>query len=453
MSDDVNSITSGSIWANIWQMSWPMLLIMLFNFLVGFTDIYVAGLISADVQAAIGFISQLYFLFIILGNAVSIGTVALVSRAIGARDRVRASEYAKQSLIFGIFVSVGLMLVGLGFSAKIVKFAGFPPELHDIARTFLIIYAIALIPNYVLIISNGIFRASAEVKKPLVTMFIFSLVNIIGDFALVFGYGPFPRLGYPGIAYATAVSVSISMTINVMFLFFSDWKMIFSGIWKPMFRKLRLIVHFGWPAGLLQVAWNAGSIVLYNILSRLGEESITAIAAITNGLRIEAIIFMPAFAMHMAASVLIGQNLGTKNPQRASQLGWKIAVSAMLVLSIISTVVFIWAEFFASLLAQDAAVLEETARYLRINMFSEPFMALSLVLSGALQGAGDTRGNMWVIIICMWFIRLPLAGVLAFIVGLGASGVWIAMVISMMIQGLLMSFRFARGKWKEIQIE
>jgi Na+-driven multidrug efflux pump len=204
---------------------------------------------------------------------------------------------------------------------------------------------------------------------------------------------------------------------------------------------------------LLQVAWNAGSIILYHILSQLGGESITALASITNGLRIEAIIFMPAFAMNMTASVLVGQNLGAGKPQRAARLGWKIAFVAMITLSLLSCAIFMGAEFFASLLARDPAVLTETARYLRVNMFSEPFMAVSLVLGGALQGAGDTRGNMWVIIFCMWVIRLPLAFVLAIPFGFGALGVWMAMVVSMMFQGLLMAVRFYRGRWKTVKIE
>jgi len=201
------------------------------------------------------------------------------------------------------------------------------------------------------------------------------------------------------------------------------------------------------------IAWNAGSIVLYNILGRLGDASIVALAAITNGLRIEAIIFLPAFALNNAAAVLVGQNLGAKGPERASKVGWEIALSGMLLLSSIACVIFVWAEQFASLLANDPSVLHETTRYLRFNMFSEPFMALSLTLGGSLQGAGDTKGTMWVIVIGMWLIRLPLAYFFAIILGYGATGVWCAMVASMTCQGIFMAWRFRRGKWKELELD
>jgi multidrug resistance protein, MATE family len=115
-------------------------------------------------------------------------------------------------------------------------------------------------------------------------------------------------------------------------------------------------------------------------------------------------------------------------------------------------IVFIFAEHIASAFTADAAVLAETVRYLRFNMLSEPFMALSVVLGGGLQGAGDTRGAMWVVVTAMWLIRLPLAYALAHSFGYGATGVWIAMVASMLIQGLMMAWRFHGGKWKTIKV-
>ena len=115
------------------------------------------------------------------------------------------------------------------------------------------------------------------------------------------------------------------------------------------------------------------------------------------------------------------------------------------ILSALAVAVFIRAEAFAALVARDPAVLAETARYLRINMIAQPFIALSLSLSGGLQGAGDTRGTMWVIVIAMWLIRLPLAWILALPLGFGAKGVWTAMVASMVCQSLLMARRFHGG--------
>ncbi len=119
-----------------------MVLIMLFNFVVMFVDVYVAGLISPAVQAAVGFVSQIYFLVIILANAISIGTVAIVSRAIGANDFPDALSVAKQSLVFGASVAAALTIIVALFCRDIVEFAGFPAETQEIAADFLRIFRI-----------------------------------------------------------------------------------------------------------------------------------------------------------------------------------------------------------------------------------------------------------------------------------------------------------------------
>ncbi len=176
-------------------------------------------------------------------------------------------------------------------------------------------------------------------------------------------------------------------------------------------------------------------------------------ASITNGLRIEAVIYLPAFALNMTASVLVGQNLGAGRADRAERAGWKISQVGMVFISLMAVVIFIWAEHFASLVTRDPSVVAETTRYLRFNMLSEPFMAMSAILGGGLQGAGDTKGTMWVIIVAMWFIRLPLAYALALVLGYGATGVWVAMITSMAFQGTLMAIRFRHGNWKKLHVE
>ncbi|MBI5847979.1 MAG: MATE family efflux transporter [Nitrospirae bacterium] len=447
------SIISGSLWKSIWRLSWPMLIIMVLNFIVGFTDIYVAGLLNPQIQAAVGFISQLYFLVVIVANAVSIGTLALISRAVGANDHPRALHIARQSLLFSLVCAVILATAGFLMYRQIIALAGVPYEIRKIAGDFFRIFVLALAPNYVLIISNAIFNASGEVKKPLMTMSAVTIINVITVFCLVFGLGPFPALGYKGIATATAISLMIGMILNLLFFSFSRWRALFAEAWKPSVETIGKIIRIGWPAAMLQITWNAGSIVLYNILGRLEDSSITALASISNGLRIEGIIYLPAFALNMAASVLIGQNLGAGDPGRAEKAGWKIALSGAFIISVLSLVFFLNAGQLASLLTSRQDVLEETERYLRFNMFSEPFMAMSAILGGALQGAGDTRGTLKVIGICMWLIRLPLAWFFALVLHYGASGVWMAMVISMCIQGILMSARFHKGSWKHLKVE
>jgi putative MATE family efflux protein len=443
------NLTMGNLWVNIWQLSWPMFLIMIFNFCVGLTDVYVAGFISPEVQAAVGFVSQLYFLIIIIANAISIGTLALVSRAIGAGNYQDAIGTARQSLIFSVIVTVVLMVAGLVFTREIISTSGFPAKIRDISENFLKIFVLALGPNYVLIISNAIFRASGEVKKPLFTMCIVSLINIIGNFVLVFGIFPFPEMGYIGIAISSAISVTIGMVMNLFFFVTGLWISIYKRPWSIAADMIKKIIKLGWPAALLQIAWNATCA----IISSAGWDKVSLLCIHHEWSENRGRYISSCIHTNMAAAVLIGQNLGARNADRAEQIGWKIALTGVILMSLMALIIFVWARDIASTITKDPEVLEETTRYLRINMLSEPFMALSVALAGCLQGAGDTKGTMWVIIIAMWVIRLPLAYFLATVLNYGAIGVWTAMVISMNVQGLLMAWRFRQGHWKELQFD
>ena len=443
----LNTTLSGNTFLGIWKNAWPMLLIMVFNFLVGVTDVYVAGMISSQVQGAIGFIAQLYFLMVILANAIGIGTVSLVSQASGAQNIQELIRVSRQSLIFGVLTAALLSLGGIFFPYWIVQVSGFPREIQGIAATFLRIFALALGPNYFLIISGAVFRARGEPQKPLLVMGVVSGLNILLDFGLVFGYGPLPAIGYPGIALATAVSFLVGLGLTFFLLRTPFWRPVLRPPFRLEGRYVLVLISRSWPVALLQLAWNAGSVVLYNFLGRMGGESISALAAFSNGLRLEAIIYLPAFALHMAASVMVGQNLGAGLVDRATRLGWQIAGSGALVLGILAAVVYFLSETLAGFLTSDPRVFQETARYLKIAMFSEPFMAVSLALSGSMLGAGDSRSPLYVIATAMWLVRIPLAYLLAFPLALGPTGIWLAMALSMFAQGALMAWRFRSGKW------
>jgi putative MATE family efflux protein len=428
-----------------------MLLVMTFNFLVGLTDVYVAGFLGPEIQAVVGFVGQLYFFVIIVANAISIGTVALLSRAVGAGRFDDALSVAKQSLIFGVACSLALTGGCLIFQDQIISLAGFSGNVRQVAVDFFVIFVFALSPNYIVIIANAIFRASGEVRLTLQAMFLISLINIALNFLLVFGLFSFHGLGYRGIALATAAAMTAGMLICFFLFMRSRWGNIFSGTWRVSADLVKRIFILSWPAALIQISWNAGNVVLYNILSRLHQESITAMAALTNGLRIEAVIYLPVFALHMAASVLTGQNIGAGVPERAERIGWKISLSGVAFVSLLALPVFIWAGDISLPVAKEQHVLAETVRYLRITMLSEPFMAISVILGGCLMGAGDTKGAMLVIVSTLWVIRLPLAYLLAVSAGYGAVGVWAAMVISMLFQGVGMTVYFRYGRWKNLK--
>jgi MATE family multidrug resistance protein len=195
-----------------------------------------------------------------------------------------------------------------------------------------------------------------------------------------------------------------------------------------------------------------GSLVLYAILGRLSTGAVAATAALTNGLRIEAILYLPVYALNMITAVLVAQALGAAHPDEAERIGWRVAKTAAVLLAAMALPVFVFSMEVAGTITPDPLVREMTHVYLRFNMISQPFMALGVCLAGALEGAGDTRGTMKVVLATLWGFRLPVAAVLALVTPLAANGVWIAMVVSMILQCVAISRRYQRGRWKEIAL-
>jgi Na+-driven multidrug efflux pump len=161
---------------------------------------------------------------------------------------------------------------------------------------------------------------------------------------------------------------------------------------------------------------------------------------------------MPGFAFAIAASALVGQALGARNERLAERFGWVAAWQACAVMSATAAVFFIWAEPFARWFTRDPQVMDLAVAYLRINALSEPLLAFGIVLAGALQGAGDSLKAMLGTFITQWVVRLPLAYLLIFTLGLDAPGAWWAMSLSSLFNGLLFIALFRHGGWKRVRV-
>lgn len=424
-----------------------MIMIMFFQFSIGIADVYVAGYLGTQVLAAVGYVSQLYWTLVILANGITVGTVSMVSQAHGAGSKEGVGNVTANSLVVGVLVAgilTALTQVGYAF---IVRAAGMPEEIQGIAAAFLRIFSIVLVPTYIMIITGGVLRASGGIRVAMVNAGIAATLNVILDLILGLGWGPIPGIGYRGIAYATATATTVGMLLNLSYLLSRSGKMFLGALIRPLSHCVRNLLRLGFPSALQQIAWNAGTLVVYFLVSRLQTGEVTALAAMTAGLRIEAIIFLPIFAFNMASAVLTGNRLGAGDTAGARSGGVATAGLALGVILIPCMIIFALAPHLSALLSDDPAVVAEMSRYLRINMVGSPFLAVGVVLAGALQGAGDTIATMVIIFTGMWVFRLPLILAVIYVLAWGSTGIWCAMTLSTMLMCSLLAARFRGAAW------
>jgi putative MATE family efflux protein len=411
---------------------------MVFEFLIGLTDVYIAGKVSKEIQATYGFVIQFYFILIVIANALTVGTVSVVSRLYTSGDEDELSKSIFSSLLSA--AGTGVILAGGGFllSPPIIHILNIPQQLKQYCIPFIKIYATGLFFHYLLINCNGILRSCDRVKDSLKTQAFVCVLNIGLNFFLVF-HTP---LGFRGIAAATASSVFIGSMVNL-------WKVRSSmtGVMEFSMDPVRKMITIGWPIGMLQVLWQLSSMVLFLILSALPEQRVEILAALTTGLRIESVIYLPVFGFNMANAVIVGNLLGEKRKEDAFQSGFITAAIGVLIVTIMVLLVILNARWIASFLSNNEMVIRESMKYIYVSMISEPFMAWGIILGGGLNGAGDTRSVMIRVALSVWFVRIPLSYIFVVLFGFGPVSVWWSMNISQFIQAFALSKRYFNKEW------
>lgn len=426
-----------------WKMSWPIMVMMVFEFFMSMTDIYIAGRFGEAVKAATGLASQVYSFFIMTGHALTIGAVSVLSRLFTSDDKKKFRSAVFTSVISAFSFGVVICIIGVTFSSKIATLLNAPEEVKGYASSLIKIYFLGIIFHMTLINMNGVLRSCKRVTVTMGVMVFAAVLNII----LVLYFYNFTDLGFQGIAISTAVSITSASIINMVIMF-----RIISKTYIFSLPILKQILSIGWPGGIVSLSWQLGGTALYAVLGMLSYNSVEIMAAYATGLRIESAIFMPAFAFNMANAVIVGNLMGEKKYNEAYKSGLTTAFISVSVVTVMIVVIVLNARSIAELLEPNPVVVNEIVKYIYICMIAEPFIALNLAMTGALNGAGDTKATMFYAILNVWVLRLPLAYILGIALGFHAAGIWWALNSGFFLQSALSTRRFISKKWQKIEI-
>ncbi len=432
----------------IWTLAWPQLLMMFFHFLIGFVDVWVAGRLGREVQASIGMITQALFFFLVVAIALANGSVAAISQSWGAGLMLRVKRYIGLGLEIGVCLGFVFLVAGLLLKDVLLGLLQLSDEVLPVAGYILQVFLYILPGYYLLIICNAFFRAQQKVMIPLYSMMIVTVVNTFGDFALGLGWWGFPKLGYKGLAWTTFGAVLCGVLFNLFILYrqgflkrtsFAPWRWV-KKAWPYLFKV-------AWPAGLVQVVWHSAYLVLFAITAALPVGSVVALAGMSAGLRVESLLFLPGIAFNFTASILVGNCLGRGDVQGAKKIGYQVMLVALVSVSLLTIALWQVIEPVAGFVAPDPEVSREAVNYLQYNMAAIPFLLVAMVLGGALTGAGATLYQMFGMGFASWLIRIPLAYILGHLVIREATGVWMAMFISMVFQAGIMLYLYQFTNW------
>jgi len=212
---------------------------------------------------------------------------------------------------------------------------------------------------------------------------------------------------------------------------------------------VKRIFRLALPSGVEELLKSSSNLLVTFMLTGLGS---TAYAAHQVALSVESISFMPGFGFAIAASILVGQNLGAGQPKEAEQSVWTAVKYAVLVMTTMGLIFFFFSRQVVSVFTNQQDVLDLAAQAIRIGAFEQTTLAVQMVLAGALRGAGDTRWPMYLAVIGNMVIRVPLVYVVLEVFHLGLAWVWVVTVLQWLILSLLVLWRFFKGRWKLIEV-
>jgi putative MATE family efflux protein len=445
-----NLLSEQLVSKTVWSLALPTMIAALVQTVNSFLDRMFVGVLGAAALAAVGVGGQLIFLMMALAMAVSMGSTAIVARMAGAGDLANLQRAARQSL--GIALGLGLIITALGYRVLplLLNWYDLAPDTMRLTRQFLVLAMGGLPGMFLMMGLMGTFRGLGDTRSPMIASIAATCVHILGDWVLIFGRFGFPEMGVRGAGWAMALSMWVGAGTLWLLQRTGEHRQLAIPEW-PHKSWVWRILRIGVPASLRTLIY-ATSAIAFTMLLSMTQAGTAAVAALPIGLTAESIAFMPGFAFAIAASALVGQALGAKNERLAERFGWVAAWQACAVMSVMAAVFFIWAEPFARWFTRDPEVVALAVAYLRINAISEPLLAFGLVLAGALQGAGDSLKAMLGTFITQWVVRLPLAYLLTFTLGLDAHGTWWAMSLSSIFNGLLFIALFRRGGWKRVRV-
>ena len=442
--------TTGNLNRAILLLAVPMVLEMVLESLFAVVDVFWVGRLGANAVATVGLTESMLSLVFSVAMGLSLSTTAMVARRIGEKDPEGAAVAGVQAIALGLFVSLAIGVPCFFFAPNLLRFMGASPEIVATGSGYTRICLGGSFAVLLLFLNNAIFRGAGDAAIAMRLLWVSNIINLILDPCLIFGWGPFPRLGVTGAAAATLTGRSI----GVLYQFYrlmqgtERFRILRSQLrlrFDVMLRLVRVSL-----TGILQFAIAHTSwIGLVRIVSIFGA---AALAGYTIAIRIVIFVILPSWGLSNAAATLVGQNLGAGHPERAEKAVWRTGFYNVLFLGAVGLVFISFAEPIVRLFTQDPAVVPLGAACLRIVSYGNLGYAYFMVMMQAFNGAGDTVTPTIVNFFGFWLFEIPLAYWLAIPLHMRSNGAFAAIAIAESAMAIASAVLFKQGRWKKKKI-
>jgi len=438
------------------QLSWPAMMAQLSSIMMQYIDAAMVGHLGADDSASVGLVSTSLWLFWGICSAVTMGFSVQVAHSIGAGDHTRARRILRQGITACLLFSVVVAMVGACIAYPLPHWLGGDEAVCHKASLYFLVFVLALPLLTMNYLGGGMLRCAGNMKVPGGLNVMMCLLDVVFNFLLIFptrhidiaGLGftvPGAGLGVLGAALGTVSAEIVTAGAMMWYLCFRQEGMAIAGehgSFRPVRDVLRKALKVSAPMTLEHAVICGAQIAVTVIVAPLG---VMAIAANAFAVTAESICYMPGYGISDAATTLVGQSYGAKRLDLAKRFGYITVGLGMVTMTVMGVVMYIFAPWVMEMMSPVEGIVDLGVRSLRIEAFAEPMFAASIVAYGVMIGVGDTIIPAAMNFGSIWLVRLPLAAVLAPVMGL--AGVWTAMCVELSFRGGIFLWRLFSGAW------
>ena len=441
--------TEGPVGRAVLLLAIPMVLELVLESVFAVVDVFFVSRLGADAIATVGLTESMLSIVYALIIGLCTGVTAVVARRIGERDVEGASRAAVQAIALGFAIAIPVGVTAVWFAPRMLALMGGSPGVIAHASYTRVVFGFNVV-ILMLFLLNAVFRGAGDATVAMRVLWIANAINICLDPCLIFGLGPFPRLGVTGAAVATTTGRGIGVVAQAIVLWRGTTRV------KVRRRHLRFEPDVMWTmvrlsaSGVLQsLIATASWIVLVRTIATFGSN---AVAGYTIAIRIVIFALLPSWGLANAAATLVGQNLGASQPDRAEASVWQACRYCAGVFATLTIVFLISADAVVAAFASDLVVRTIATRGLRIAAVGFVAYALGVVVSSAFNGAGDMWTPMLINVVSFWIFGVAVAEVLTRSAGLGPSAVFAAITSGFVVMAVSGTLLFRRGTWKSKRV-
>jgi MATE family multidrug resistance protein len=442
--------TDPALARRVMTLAWPAVAEQTLAMMIGLVDFYIVGHLGAAALDGVGLGGQMLNLTAAFLGAVGVGSTALVARHVGAQNPAEATRTARQSLLLAVGIGLVTAVVVSIFARPIIAWFGGEPDVVEQGTRYLRTIAPSFLFFSILLIGNAALRGAGDTRTPLMVMLAVNIVNIGVAWSLTQGVAGLPRLGVVGSGLGAASGQTIGGLIVLALLVRGraglrvGWS-----VPRPDLTCLRRILNIGLPAGAEQILFQLAMTSLIVVIARFGT---AAYAAHQVAWRVAQISFLPGWGFSVAATTLVGQELGARQPERARESAYVAFRGALLVMVIMGAAMFVFDRALIRLFIDDPAVITLGVPVVRMAALIQPLMATSFVFSAGLRGAGDTRATLAITVFSVWGLRVIVTTLLGQMLGMGLIGAWLAIAVDFCFRATMFWRRFRSDKWQTIRV-